>query len=331
MAGLVPAIHALLCYKKDVDARHKAGHDVERTPMIAAGWLWIVFTLLAAAGQTARNAMQRELTATLGTVGATHVRFLFGFPFALIFLAGVLIATGLALPRPGWSFVPWVVLGAGAQIVATATMLMAMNERSFVVTIAYIKTEAIQAAMFGLIFLGDRLTLPILAAILIATAGVVLMSFKPGSKVQGGLKPTLIGLFSGAMFALSAVGYRGAILSLELPNFVLAATFTLAAGLVLQAALLTLYLAAFDRRVLHEIVRAWRPSLFAGFMGATASQFWFLAFALTSVANVRTLALVEVLFAQGISYFVFKQATTSREAFGMSLIVAGVALLIWVQ
>ena len=292
--------------------------------------LWMLFTLLAAAGQTARNAMQRELTAKLGTVGATHVRFLFGFPFALIFLAGVLIATGLTLPKPGWVFIPWIVLGAGAQIVATATMLMAMNDRSFVVTIAYIKTEAIQAAVFGLIFLGDRLTLPILAAILIATAGVVLMSFKPAAKV-GGLKPTLIGLFSGAMFALSAVGYRGAILSLELPNFVLAATFTLAAGLVLQAALLTLYLAAFDGRVLHEIARAWRPSLFAGFMGATASQFWFLAFALTSVANVRTLALVEVLLAQGISYFVFKQATTPREARGMSLIVAGVALLIWAQ
>ena len=83
--------------------------------------LWIPFTLLAAAGQTARNAMQRELTATLGTVGATHVRFLFGFPFALVFLAGVLMATGLPLPRPPAVFWPWVVLGAGAQIVATAT------------------------------------------------------------------------------------------------------------------------------------------------------------------------------------------------------------------
>lgn len=31
--------------------------------------LWIVFTVLAAAGQTARNAMQRELTASLGAVG----------------------------------------------------------------------------------------------------------------------------------------------------------------------------------------------------------------------------------------------------------------------
>jgi uncharacterized membrane protein len=66
-------------------------------------------------------------------------------------------------------------------------------------------------------------------------------------------------------------------------------------------------------------------------MGATASQFWFLAFALTSVANVRTLALVEVLFAQAISSFVFKQKTTVREAAGMTLIVAGVALLIWLQ
>ena len=293
--------------------------------------LWMVFTVLAAAGQTARNAMQRELTATLGTVGATHVRFLFGFPFALIFLAVVLIVTGMPLPRPGLIYIPWIVLGAGAQIVATAMMLTAMNDRSFVVTIAYIKTEAIQGAIFGLIFLGDRLTPAIVAAIVIATAGVVLMSFKPGAKVQGGLKPTLIGLVAGGMFALSAVGYRGASLSLELPGFVVPATFTLACGLVAQAALLTLYLVLFDRRVLDEIARAWRPSLFAGFMGATASEFWFLAFTITTVANVRTLALVEVLFAQAISYFLFKQATTAREALGMSLIVAGVALLIWVQ
>jgi drug/metabolite transporter (DMT)-like permease len=299
-----------------LDARLR-GHDIVQVSLIgltliSTASLWVVFTVLAAAGQTARNAMQRELTATLGTVGATHVRFLFGFPFALVFLAGVLIVSGSVLPRPGLVFVPWILLGAGAQIVATATMLMAMNDRSFVVTIAYIKTEAIQAAIFGLVFLGDKLTVPIMLAIVIATAGVVLMSFKPGAKVQGGLRPTLIGLFSGAMFALSAVGYRGAILSLGLPNFVLAATFTLAVGLVLQAAALTLYLALRDRPVLIEIARAWRPSLFAGFMGATASQFWFLAFALTTVANVRTLALVEVLFAQAISYFVFRQKTTPR-------------------
>ena len=157
--------------------------------MIATSLLWIPFTLLAAAGQTARNAMQRELTAALGTVGATHVRFLFGFPFALLFLAGVLMATGLPLPVPPAVFWPWVVLGAGAQIVATATMLATMNDRSFVVTIAYIKTEAIQAALFGLIFLGDPVTLGMVAAILVATAGVVAMSLKGKGAMEGGYRP----------------------------------------------------------------------------------------------------------------------------------------------
>jgi drug/metabolite transporter (DMT)-like permease len=299
--------------------------------VIAASLLWIPFTLLAAAGQTARNAMQRELTAALGTVGATHVRFLFGFPFALVFLAVVLMATGLPMPTPPATFWPWVVLGAGAQILATALMLATMNSRSFVVTIAYIKTEAIQAAIFGLIFLGDPLTLGMVVAILVATAGVVAMSLKGKGATAGGARPVLLGLFSGAMFALSAVGYRGAILSLGLPSFVLAATLTVTVGLLMQAGLLTLYLAVRDRAVLRAIVHAWRPSLFAGFMGATASEFWFLAFALTSVANVRTLALVEVLFAQATSYFIFKHATTRREALGMTLIVFGVALLIWVQ
>src|SRR5512143_818866 len=210
--------------------------------MIAANLLWIPFTLLAAAGQTARNAMQRELTATLGTVGATHVRFLFGFPFALFFLAGVVTATGAALPKPPVMFWPWVLAGAFTQIAATATMLSVMGQRSFVVAYAYIKTEPVQVALFGLIFLGDKVTPLAAAAILIATVGVIVISLKPRTGA-GTTRSTLIGLAGGTMFALSAISYRGAILSLGLPDFVLAATFTVTVGLVIQAALLSVYLA----------------------------------------------------------------------------------------
>jgi drug/metabolite transporter (DMT)-like permease len=295
-----------------------------------AGWLWIVFTVTAAFFQTLRNAMQRELTTSLGTVGATHVRFLFGFPFALLSLIGVLLVTGVPLPRPSLSFWPWVIDGAAAQIAATALMLMAMGQRSFVVTIAYIKTEPIQVAIFGLIFLGDAVTLPMMAAILVATAGVLIMSFKPGGMV-GGVKPTLIGLASGGMFALSAIGYRGAILNLGLPNFVMAATFTLVVGLVMQAVLLSLYLWLRQPSVMIDILRAWKPSLFAGLMGALASQFWFLAFAIATAASVRTLALIEVLFAQIVARVMFGQRTTVREAIGMVLVVAGVGLLIFAE
>jgi drug/metabolite transporter (DMT)-like permease len=292
--------------------------------------LWAIFTLIAAAAQTARNAMQRELTATLGTVGATHVRFLFGFPFALIFLVGVLFATGSSLPHPGPAYWPWILDGCLAQIAATALMLAAMNDRSFVVTIAYIKTEPVQVALFGFVLLGDKVTPLLAVAILIATAGVVVMSLKPGVAEVGGIKPTMLGLISGGMFGLSAIGYRGAILSLGLhENYVLAATFTLAVGLVLQSILLSAYLAVRNVAVLKAIFRAWRPSIFAGFMGALASQFWFLAFAIATAASVRTLALVEVLFAQAISKFIFKQPTSAREAVGIALVVIGVALLVW--
>jgi drug/metabolite transporter (DMT)-like permease len=302
--------------------------------------VWAVFTVIAAFMQTLRNAMQRELTTTLGTVGATHVRFLFGFPFVLLFLAGVALASGSPLPKPGWLFWPWAVLGAFAQVAATALMLAAMGERSFVVTIAYIKTEPIQVAVFGLIFLGDTLTLPMMAAITIATAGVVVMSTKPSrpslprkeegeGSGAGGMRPTLIGLASGGMFALSAIGFRGAILDLALPNYVMAATFTLAVGISMQAVVLSLYLALRSPAVMFGIIRAWKPSLSAGFAGAVASQFWFLAFALATAASVRTLALIEVLFAQLVARFAFGQRTSAREAFGMVLVVGGVALLLW--
>ena len=295
--------------------------------MADTGWLWALFTVIAAGAQTVRNATQRELTAKLGTVGATHVRFLFGFPFALLFLCAVTIALGQQPPRPAPIYWLWVIAGALTQIAATALMLAAMNERSFVVVYAYIKTEPVQVALFGLVFLGDAVTPLMAAAILIATAGVVIMALKPGTSSD--LQATLLGLAAGAMFALSAVGFRGAILSLALPSYIMAATFTVTVGLLLQSVLLSLYLWLRSPDVLAAIVRAWRPSLFAGFMGALASQFWFLAFALATAASVRALALVEVLFAQAISRFVFKQRTTPREALGIALIVAGVVLLLW--
>lgn len=295
--------------------------------MFDSSWLWAVFTIIAAGAQTLRNATQRELTATLGTAGATHVRFLFGLPFALVFLLIVLVATGAELPNPPGPFWLWILQGAIAQIAATGLMLAAMSDRSFVVVYAYIKTEPVQVALFGLVFLGDVVSLPMAAAILIATTGVVLMALKPGTKLD--VRATLLGVAAGGMFALSAVGYRGAILSLGLPSYLMAATYTLFVGLVVQCVLLSIWLWLREPKVLGDIMRHWRPSLLAGFLGAFASQFWFLAFALATAASVRTLALVEVLFAQAISTFAFKQTTTPREALGVVLIVIGVAALVW--
>ena len=297
--------------------------------MLTISTLWIPFTIVAAVGQVARNAMQRSLTRPLGTWGATNVRFLFGFPFSVVFFAVVLIATGDRVPWPPVAFWPWLILGALSQIVATGLMLLAMNDRGFVVTTAYLKTEAIQTAIFGFIFLGDHLTVLKVIAILIATIGVVITALRPGAeKSFAELKPTIIGLVAAAAFALSAIGFRGAIITVPGVSFVTAASYTLAFGLFVQTLVLSIYLVARAPGVLKAILGLWKPSMLAGFIGAFASQFWFLAFALTAAANVRTLALVEVLFAQGVAYYSFKQPLSVRELSGIVLIVVGVALLV---
>jgi len=292
--------------------------------------LWIPATIIAAAAQTVRNAMQRSLTGTIGTVGATQVRFLYGLPFALLFLLLVVKVGGESVPAFDARVVLFTIGGAVTQIAATALMLLAMRERSFAVTTAIIKTEPVLVAIAGLLILGDVPTPVAALGILVATAGVILLSIKPGSRLAwSSSRPVVIGVVAGGMFALSSIGYRGGILALPSGSFVLRATSVLALGLCLQTAILVVWMLLFDRRALFASFGAWRQSIFAGFMGAFASQFWFIGFSLTSAANVRTLALIEVLFAQGISARLFRQGTDRRELAAMALIVAGVVFLLW--
>jgi drug/metabolite transporter (DMT)-like permease len=298
---------------------------------VAPAWLWAVFTVTAAAAQTARNAMQRDLIEKIGMAGATHVRFIFALPFAVLFLLAEWLVIGLDLPALSLKTCLWACVGASAQTVATALMLAAMRDRSFVVSIAFTKIEPIIIAIFGILFLHETPSPGVAVAICIATAGVMLMSWpRTTPDVEKSLRdwtPALMGVSAGACFALSGTGYRGAILSLETPSFVLAATTTLALGLAIQTCAIVAWLAIADRRTLASIASHWRPSLFAGFMGALASHFWFLGFAITTAAKVRTLALVEVLFAQVVSGRI-KQKTSLREYAGMAMIVAGIVLLL---
>ena len=289
--------------------------------------MWAIFTLIAAAAQTARNAMQRDLIGKIGAIGATQVRFLFGLPFSLLFLAGVEAA--LQLPLPAWDArsLAFVGIGALAQIAATALMLSAMRRQSFVVVVAFTKTEAAQVALFALVFLGEKPTGLLIASIALATLGVFLLTTKIDiSRATAGASAA--GLVSAAFFAIAALSFRQAELALDTPSYVLAATLVLVDALLLQTVILFGWLAAFDRALMRSIVGHWRGSLTAGFMGALASQFWFLAFALSPAARVRTLALVEVLFAQFVSARVLKERFGARELIGIALIVIGAILIV---
>ena len=293
-------------------------------------WLWAVFTVIAAGAQTARNVMQRDLVGSVGTQGATYVRFLFGLPFALLFLGAQLLLIDAPLPIPGLHALGWAAVGALMQTLATALMLLSMQDRSFVVTIAFTKTEPVIIAILSIVILREVPTPMTVLAIIVATAGVLLMSLPP--RAQGverpGLKAALIGLASGACFGFSATGFRVSMVGLESSSFILTASVTMVMGLVIQCAAILCWLLLRDRALLGAIIRSWRPSLLAGFMGALATQFWFLAFAITNPIRVRTLALVEVPFAQVVSRRIFKQRMSNAEIAGMALIVAGVVLLL---
>jgi len=290
---------------------------------------WASAAIIAAAAQTARNAMQRKLTAEIGTVGATQVRFLYGFPFALLFLGLVAGLSREAIPTADLAFIGFAFGGAVSQILATALMLLAMKERSFSVTTAYTKTEPVQVAIFGSLVLGDHLSLTAICAIILATIGVVFMAVKAGEKLTAaGLRPALAGIAAGGLFALAAIFFRGGILELGEQSFVLRASTMLAWSLGLQTLILVVWMLLFDRRALTGSVSVWRSSLFAGFMGAFASQFWFIGFSLTAAANVRTLGLVEVFFAQIVTRKLLSETTSRRELIGMAMVLIGVGALL---
>ena len=291
--------------------------------------LWVLATLGAAAAQTARNAMQRHLTASLGTLGATLVRFMYGLPFALLLLVIVLATTGDSFPVPDLTFIGYVVLASAMQIAGTALMLAAMRITTFSLTVAYMKTEPVQVAIVGFLVLGETLSTLSIVGIVAATVGVIVMSQVRGSALARSLaaRPALFGLAAAAALAAASVSFRGAILSIEEGSRMTGATTTLVWAQAVQTLFLAGWLTVTNRPVVVATLRAWRQSIFAGAMGALASQCWFIGFALTSTANVRTLGLVEVLFAQLVSRQL-AETTTRRQISGIILMIGGVTALL---
>ncbi len=289
-------------------------------------YAWVFFTVAAAAAQTARNAMQRGLTSKVGVAAASWARFIFALPFALVFLAVVLaFEEGTVTVRDG--FVAWMLAGSLAQMAGTATMLLAMRDRSFVTAIAYTKTEPIQVAVFSLAFLGEGLTAVRAVAVFLGAAGVMLMSW-PRGNARHDLRSVAWGIAAGAGFAMAAVGYRGAITHLAGVSFLSAATMTLAATLCVQTALSIAWLLVGKSASLRALFTAWRESVPAGLAGAVASQFWFLAFALQTAPAVRTLGLVEVVFAQLVSWRLLRETTTACEIAGLALLAVALVLVL---
>ena len=305
------------------------------TAVALAALAWIPVTLFAALAQTGRNAAQKSLTASLGTWPATLVRFLFGLPFALACLAALYLLPGQAAPWPHftWAYAGWIALGATFQLAATAALLRAMEERNFAVAVTLSKTEVLQVALFGVLFLAEWPTAAMLGAMLVATFGVGLLSLPPEGRRAGLVGPVWwsrsagFGLLCGACFAIASVAFRGAALSLGITAPLLSAAWGVVLAQTLQTVGLGAWVAWRSPEGLAPIWRAWRVSLLAGSLGAVASLAWFAAYAMQSTAAVRTVGMAEVLFSLLVSRRLFRERLGRAEALGMALVVLGIVLL----
>lgn len=290
--------------------------------------LWIILTLLAALAQTLRFALQKRLGGgRLTPAGATLARFLFAAPLALLAAAAALAAQGgLALPGAGfWGFV---LLGAVAQILATEATVSLFQMRNFAVGVAFTKTEVIQTALFSLAFLGEAVSPAGFLAIGCGLAGILVLSMHPGKGAAGPGRPALLGIAAGALFAVAAVGFRGATLALGDAPFALRAVLALAAATTIQTALMAIWLAFRQPGEVARVMQGWRATAPVGLAGLAGSFCWFAAFALQNAAYVRALGQIEVVFSLAVSTLVFGEKPGRREGAGVVLILAAALILI---
>ncbi|MBL8629768.1 MAG: DMT family transporter [Rhodospirillaceae bacterium] len=298
-------------------------------PDIIVENIWIPITIAAAAMQTARTTLQKNLATNLSTNASTLARYLYGLPIAMIYL--VVVRAFDAAPQPDFNmtFALNILMGGVAQIIATSLLIMALTARSYAVGTALSKTEAMQAALLAVVFLGEHLSWGGIVALLISGVGVMTMS-APGKTWSFTIdRAAVYGLLSGTMFGFTAVGIRGANLALH-TSFVTAAATTLAVMIVFQTIILGAYLIWFETPQFRALLKAWRPSLGVGVFSALGSIGWFTGMALEKAAYVRTLGQVELVFTVLVARFYFRETLRPRELTGMVLIVAGIVILVLV-
>lgn len=295
---------------------------------------WILITIAAAFFQNIRSALQKHLKRRLSVGGASYARFLYALPIAGIYLSLLFASGDHPLPVSNTKFLLFCLLGGVCQILFTACLLWMFSFKSFAVGTTFSKLEVIVVALLGAVLLGDLLSRSAIAAIVISSFGVMLLSVGQNKLTLSGLRsglfrrPTLIGLITAVFLGGSSVFYRGASLALQYDNFVISAAWTLFVALVIQTVLMGGYLVLRQPGEFVRVLREWRWAGAAGAAGAFASICWFSAFTIQNAGYVRALGQIELLFTFVATTIFFRERVSAPELFGILLICGGILLLL---
>lgn len=294
--------------------------------------LWIGLTLAAVLIQSVRTVLQRNHVERLSVIGATYARFLYGAPLAWLMVMAA--ARGAALPTPSPIFFAYVLGGGLMQVLGNALFVHLSRSANFTVVTTYAKTETVFGALLSFILLGDVLSVAGLGGVFITFAGVVVLAAGREAltlstlRAAAGSRIVLAGVGVGALHAVGSTSYRGAILSLGLADHTLAAVFTLAWVSLMQALVMSAWIAVREPQVLRATLKAWRIAVWIGVTGVGASVCWYSAFALQLTAYVLAMAQVEVIVAMLWSHYHFKERVRAGEIAGILVTVAGITLVV---
>ncbi|HDV0904077.1 DMT family transporter [Vibrio fluvialis] len=288
---------------------------------------WIFFTFLAAFMQSWRNAFQSRLSGDVKTAGVTLARFLWAGPLAALYLAVLYQVEPIALPTFNSLFVTFIVGASLMQILATALMVKLFKFNNYAVGAGLAKSEALVAAILGMLFFGTHLSFLGWIGVLLGGIGVFMLSAQGGFR-QLSLPTILLGLGSGSAFALTSLWVREASLALGLP-FPHSAAWVLLLVISLQTVLLVGYLLVRD---IHTLTVLWskpKLTLLTSVSSCVGSIGWFSAMSLQAVPYVKTLGQVEIFFTMLISVFWLKQRVRIKDGLGLILVALAAVMVMW--
>ncbi|MEM8850303.1 MAG: DMT family transporter [Pseudomonadota bacterium] len=291
--------------------------------------LWVFATFFAASVQALRFLLQRRLAlGGLSPAAATFARFVWAPPAIFAGLA-VWAASGGTLPAPPPAFWAPALAGGLSQILATICVVALFARRNFAVGIAFSKTTVLMTVLTGFLVLGETVTWPALAAMVVGFAGVILLSVPLGGRGwQVFNRASGLGLAAGALFSVSAVGYRAASLTIPSDEPVLRAAVTLGWVTLLQTGLLAAWLGWRDRAGLTGVFTRWRATMLVGATSLVGSLAWFTAYTLQTAALVNAVGQVELILSMLISWLILGERSTRRELSGIALLGLSVAGLV---
>ena len=290
---------------------------------------WVILSLGAAFLQNLRNALQKTLTPRVGVPGAAYARFVFAAPWALALVVLLAGPGGMALPGLTAAFALWAVAGAFGQIAGTLLLLRLFSLRNFAVGNTFAKTETVQAALLGLVLIGDRIGLLPFLAMLVSLMGILILSGSAGLGKGALNRAAGIGLLCGAAFAVSGVAYRAAGLALAGEvDFLMRAAVTLACVTLFQTLVMAPWVARQAPGALGAVLRQWRVAAPVGLAGMLASLGWFAAFTMVPAAQVKAVGQVELVFAWITARLAFGERPSFRETLGIALVSGGIVALV---